>query len=44
MMQILAVAEKDYKVLMANKSNKKKEKMEKIGENMENFHHRILIS
>ena len=41
MMQILAVAEKDYKVMMANKSNNKKEK---IGENMENLHHRILIS
>ena len=41
MIQILVIAEKDYKVIMVNTVNKIKGKMKKIDENMENFPQRI---
>lgn len=37
MIQILVIAQKDYKIVMVNIFNKIKGKMEKMDENMENF-------
>lgn len=41
MIQILVIAEKDYKIIMDNTVNKIKGKMKKINENMENIPQRI---